>query len=272
MRCELCLCSSISHVDSHIVPRAFYEELKPQRLTGTNGGDRYTTSYRKGIYGRFLCEECERKFQAIDERAIAIFKQGCWTKNLSEHDALYVIENAVQHRTQLHKFALSLLWRASASGRSEFSAIRLGGYKEKLRDALQTEKFCHSLIDATGLYFREFRGGDIAGLNQAFIPYRLREKGGLFEKNFGVFRCHIFGFPYGELLVRLGGEAPSNGFIQPLPTLSGGASLWTCNLSDIYPHLLYTRNAGNSNVFWHILSGSRLSALESATSQVNHGR
>jgi len=246
------------------MPLAFYEALKSQQLTGI-GGDGPSTQYRKGIYGRFLCNLCEAKFNIFDSKAIGVIKQARWTKEVDKVGIL-AIENAVLHRTNLHAFALSLLWRAATCQRKEYEGIRLGGYQEILRRALLTGRFCPSLVEATGLYFQEFRGGPADPLNQIFIPYRLRERGGAFEKTFGRFRRHIFGFPHGELLVRLGGVAPRQGFVNiALPTFTGAAALWTSNLSSAYPHLLFARMESNSTVLGYVLSKSGQPLAKGAT-------
>jgi hypothetical protein len=150
-----------------------------------------------------------------------------------------VIENAVNHQNVLHDFGLSLLWRASASGRDEFNKLNLGVYQEDLRKAFLAGCVPDSLRGKTGLLFQEFRNGT-PEIDQSFEPYRLFKKSNEFKRLFGNFQCHVFGFPYGELLIRLGGDRPPNGYFDcQFDSFSGRAVLWTSSLSNAFPHWFF---------------------------------
>jgi hypothetical protein len=214
LTCALCLSSCGSFVDSHVVPRAFYSEIRSQELIGKSRG-KPERRYKKGIYGKFLCATCENQFQRIDFQAIKLIKQGQSRRHLysSGRRQAFVIENAVNHQNVLHDFGLSLLWRASASGRDEFNKLNLGVYQEDLRKAFLAGCVPDSLRGKTGLLFQEFRNGT-PEIDQSFEPYRLFKKSNEFKRLFGNFHCHVFGFPYGELLIRLGGDRPPNGYFD----------------------------------------------------------
>jgi hypothetical protein len=240
LTCALCLSPCDSFVDSHVVPRAFYSELKKQDLIGKVRG-RPERRYRKGIYGKFLCAACEKKFQTIDFEAIKLIKQGSSRKHLysSGSRQAFVIENAIHHQNTLHDFGLSLLWRASASGRDEFDKLNLGAYREELRKAFLANTVPDALREKTGLLFQEFRNGR-PEFDQSFEPYRLFKKSKDFRSLFGNFHCHVFGFPYGELLIRLGGDKPTQGYFDcQFESFTGRAVVWTSSLSIAYPHWFY---------------------------------
>jgi hypothetical protein len=241
--CKLCRKQVEKLVDSHIIPRAFYEELGKLELVDKSKHS-HDVIYKKGVYGNFLCLSCESKFKLVDERAIQVLKKGSKTVLVHSADlhAANIVENAFENRKNLHEFALSVLWRAAASGRVEFKGIELGSYAEKLREAFLSAAINQELLEVTGLLFQEYRGGKSEARNQSFIPYRLFNKGADFKESFGNFDCHVFGFPYGELFVRLGGETPNQGYFDlQFPCFNGKAVLWTCNLSASYPHWFFNR-------------------------------
>ncbi|MBF8277561.1 MAG: hypothetical protein HW390_2634 [Candidatus Brocadiaceae bacterium] len=241
--CKLCLQPANKLVKSHIIPKAFYEEFRKISLLGVSAHT-YDKTYQNGIYGEFLCEKCEQKFNQYDEFAIGIFKQGKRQKSLHEEGnvSAFVVENVYLHSGKLHQFALSVLWRAAASGRDEYKSIKLGNYQERIRCALDGNNFEKALLDSAGLYFQEHRGGTENTFNQVFIPYKQHQNSKSFRETFGHFHCHDFGFPYGELLIRLGGEKPKQGFFDlKFDGFSGNAVLWTSNLSDEYPNLFFSK-------------------------------
>lgn len=241
--CKLCLGQANKFVKSHIIPKSAYEEFKKTPLLGVSTHT-HGKRYQNGIYGEFLCEKCEQKFNQYDEFAVGIFKQGKFQKLLHKEGdvSVFLVENVHQHKGKLHQFALSVLWRAAASGRDEYKSIKLGDYQERIRCALDGDNFEKALLDSTGLYFQEHRGGTENMFNQVFIPYNQHQKSKSFRETFGHFHCHDFGFPYGQLLIRLGGEKPKQGFFDlKFDGFSGNAVLWTSNLSDEYPNWFFSK-------------------------------
>ena len=237
--CALCGSDRDKLVDSHIIPRAFYEDLAGSRLERITEEGRLSR-YSKGVYGQFMCQLCEGRFQVIDDKAVQILKQACWKKPV--HDAgnekVLVIADAFREKIALNTFAASVLWRASASRRSEYRDIDIGPYAERLRDAFLRGAVSANLLDATGFLYLEYRGGDSPVNNQEFKAYGKFRPNELFRDQFGSFHCHKFGFPYGALLIRLGGHIPAAGFVAlEFAEFNGPATLWSCNLSPQYPHL-----------------------------------
>ena len=196
-----------------------------------------------GIYGRFLCANCESKFQSIDQESISLFKQGERKEKIFEEGTTtgYILQNAIRSKELLQRFALSLVWRAAASGRSEYESLRLGKYYEKYRAALLLGCFDGALLSSTGFYFEEFRGGNSEVENVIFTPYRLHLSSNAFKKSYGRFHCHTFGFPFGKLYIRVGGEKPVQGYVSlEFESIARLAVFWSCNLSEKYPDWFYT--------------------------------
>jgi hypothetical protein len=245
--CKLCLSQAELLVDSHIVPRAFYEDLRARKLKRLAGDGRHTI-YRKGIYGKFLCLGCEQKFGKIDQLAIGIIKkQKSWKKlHSSNSQNGFVVEDALTNRNVLHKFGLSLLWRAAASECTEFKDLSLGKYTEQLRTLFDSGSDDPKLNAKTSLYFNDFRGGKTES-NQSFIAYRHHQKSRLFKQSYGNFHCHVFGFPYGELFIRLGGDNPRQGYFDlSFDNYKGRAVPWTSNLSQEYPNWFFCQGPNRS--------------------------
>jgi hypothetical protein len=211
--CQLCRSSANELVNSHIVPKAFGFAAKTYVTKKFNR--KHSKRVLQGIYGQFLCDGCEQKFSALDKAAVDLFKKGKSSKLLHKRDCnqALVIENAFEVKEQLHQFALSLLWRAACSNREEYSSIKLGSFQEQIRDALHNQTGLSQLCNQTSLLFQKYETGeDYSG--QIFQPYRLLEKNTDFCETFGSFDCHVFGFPNGELFVRLGGDNPRQGYFE----------------------------------------------------------
>jgi hypothetical protein len=247
--CQLCRRTEQRLVDSHIVPRSFYEDYGKAEMH--NFGEEQRIRYRKGIYGNFLCLACEAKFQRIDEIAQLILKRqdGSSIVYSGSDGELCILADAFQHKRELHMFALAVLWRAASSCRREFAGVVLGPYMSRIRHALHQDDFDDQLLASTGIYFSHYPGGGGAGLHQAFIPHRVRNSSKDWKVTYGRFACHVFGFPYGELVIRLGGESPKQGYVVwGTNSERAGAVVWTSNLSAQYPHWMYMREAHSAAV------------------------
>jgi hypothetical protein len=258
-QCALCLKSVPKFVNSHIVPRSFYEEFRSKEMAGISTiGQRQI--YKQGLYGKFLCDQCEKKFDAIDSQAFEIFKTKKWHQELGrgEKQGFFVITDAYLQIDKIHLFALSLLWRASCSLRSEFRVISLGIYKEKLRLIFSSQNDFSILARSTGICFFEYRSLNVT--NDAsfdFYKLKLKSKKNLFVSTYGKFNCHVFGFPYGEIYIRLGGENPKQGYFD-IQTDFGlfKAVQWSCNLTNERPHLSFVQGERGQNLVGQIKPNS----------------
>lgn len=240
--CKLCL-KHAKLVDSHIIPRSFYEEYRAKPLKAISSSSTRARTIQIGIYGQFLCGSCEAKFNELDTKAFDFIKNKanatCVAENVEGRELL-VVENAITQKELIHKFALSVLWRAANSNREEYHPIELGIYNEKIRIALESGKFEQNLLDATGLMLWEFRGSVVGEADVVAHPYQLftRKTHPQLIESFGNFRVHSFGYPYGEMLIRLGGERPKTGFYRFVEKEDLPVVLWSTNLSESYPNLV----------------------------------
>lgn len=109
--------------------------------------------------------------------------------------------------------------------------------------AIYTSQFEQSLLDATGIMLWEFRGSKESELDASGYAYRIITKKS--HPNFsdvrGNFKAHIFGYPYGEIIIRLGGERPKQGYFQLIGETHKNSVLWSTNLSVKFTNLVVCR-------------------------------
>jgi len=128
--------------DSHIIPRAFYEQSKAGhdflKVISSIEGSRSTRS-RIGFYDReLLCQGCEAKFQPIDDYGINLLLHAQLEPYGPGHMAglhVSMIRNVDPQR--FNDFLSFLVWRVLASDQPAFQSIRNPGEEERLRNALQ---------------------------------------------------------------------------------------------------------------------------------------
>jgi hypothetical protein len=236
------LCDKVSTlVKSHIVPRSFYGVYARQNdlrgfgiLSGSN------IKYKQGIYGQFLCQTCERKFQDIDNWANNFFKSKPQKNLCSQNDAfgkshgLIGFECSVDDKLKMNFFASSVLWRAKASNRHEYKELILGKYEKIFKESILNNCLNENISIKLSL-MAWFYDGSEHGIDDAFEPLRHYKSNVASE---GKFQYWGFGFPSGQLFIRVGGDAPKYGYFE-----SGDAALsesfraviWSHNLSESYP-------------------------------------
>ena len=259
--CQLCEIEHKRLVDSHVIPRAFYEEFARSELKGISSDD-FDKTYRKGIYGQFLCEDCEKSFYQYDNSVIQLIKGNEQVVKIrlegGEEMGFDIYPNAHLLKRNLQEFALAVLWRAAASEREEFRDINLGAYLGKIGSCLQDGVFTNELLQKVNLFYIAFRHGS-QEVNQAFIPYRAVKGSG---NIFGNAHYHRFGFPYGEFLIRLGGDnMPRQGYYSFSNEMENYCGvIWASNLSEEYPNwfVLKTEKINSDvNSYIRILDESR---------------
>lgn len=193
MRCKFCEKEVQKLVDSHIIPRAFFEYSKSvgkyenmQSITNTNGIYPVSKS-RIGWYDQNLvCQTCESLFGKYDLYAISLL-----LKNMTKHKQLikdgeivsWMIDN--YSFKQLSLFFISLLWRAGASDMFQFKRIVLGRWLESAKKCLAED----SLDYANGVGFVLARFTDTLGNSFVADPHP-EKKGGVFE-SINVYRFYL---------------------------------------------------------------------------------
>jgi hypothetical protein len=150
--CKLCLQEKPLLRKSHIIPEFMYRDLfdehhKMYKLAPSSyiEGDRRVMHPSSGEYDNdILCEECDNvKLGRLETYA----QQAMYGGTLSEHERPIVKDFTTpegikfSHVTDLSYqkfklFLLSILWRASVSGREFFKEVSLGPYEETIRKML----------------------------------------------------------------------------------------------------------------------------------------
>jgi hypothetical protein len=120
-RCKLCQSRPVKFVNSHIIPRSFFRLFRgndPHSIALDVGGNVNQVHKKQAGFAdpEMLCESCEKKFSNFDSYG--------W-KTLGSRD---LTENPLTHQLRLygyavpcdadliHRFILSIYWRASVSG------------------------------------------------------------------------------------------------------------------------------------------------------------
>jgi hypothetical protein len=260
--CKLCETFSVL-VDSHIIPKSFYGKWAKEKMIAISSKTRQRTgAMRNGLYGQFLCNNCEIKyFNSIDNFAAQMIKQKksekIFYKIDSNEEKFQVggILTTVEDVQNIHVFAASILWRAIASERKEYeylwrnlkpkvgvsnnSLINIIQFEE-LTQAIRSGNFNKIFLDQFGLLLMFYDGSE-DDADAAHASFRLisppvnifSKEVGSFTQTFGYFSCLSFGFPQGEIFMRYRGEKPKQGYLD----IGGNkTTLWSCNISDEYPH------------------------------------
>lgn len=157
--CKLCLEYKF-FAKSHIIQKALYKD--PFNKTSKIGflyseETKKKITYKNGIFGCFLCLECENKFNLWDDKGFKLL--------FEEHHRIIEVPDPkltdksiilsevskgekYNNKELLKMFLISILWRASVSGREEFSLVKLGDkFEQKARLAI---------INKESTYFPEF--------------------------------------------------------------------------------------------------------------------
>jgi hypothetical protein len=135
--CKLCGFSK-TLIKAHIIPESFFKEASNgggAQLISTNLNE-FPKRLPIGPYDKeLLCKCCEEKFQELDDFGARVF--------LSQHDELFVpmLQNEQVYgfssdkidKEKLHRFIISILWRASASVHAFYSKVNLGPHTDSVK-------------------------------------------------------------------------------------------------------------------------------------------
>jgi len=141
MTCQLCE-SEKPLVNSHIIPRSFYEigKIHPNessKIISTKDGFHPKRS-PTGIYDQIVCVDCERKFSPWDNYGYEFLtgidaEKGSYLEGGNEFLVFPEFEYL-----NLKLFFLSLLWRSEVSRQVEFSRVRLGSHEPIIRSIIRS--------------------------------------------------------------------------------------------------------------------------------------
>lgn len=141
--CELC--GKLEKlVNSHIIPKSFFKNTsgqtiysfhnKPHSLKLNISPIFYPKKCPQGIYDQIVCELCERLFSKADDY-IHKFLIGRISRVVNGTFSKYYAYEYYD-KELLNYFIISLLWRSHVSTRDEFKHVKLGKYKEILKNYL----------------------------------------------------------------------------------------------------------------------------------------
>jgi hypothetical protein len=238
--CKLCD-TPCAFVNSHVIPRSLYGKVIKTELLVYRGKTRVSRT-RNGIYGQLLCNDCEKKFQNIDSWVATWLSQLKGAKILGkdqspdQHAAL--LPGCLANKENIEFFAATVLWRAKNCGRDEYRELELACYETHIKNWIcsSTKPAAISGKISVSVFFYRTDNKEQENLNPCFSPL---QQTNLHKNKMGKFRIWHFGFPLGDMLIRLGGEPPQTGFfeVEDLDA-AGKAVLWSSNIDEAYHQLL----------------------------------
>lgn len=135
MRCRLCLNKS-ELCKSHIIPEFLFKTLyaKEKHQFVQVAGSSRVRKWQKGFREKMLCRDCEDKLNKWETYVTQVLFGGTEISIEKMKDSI-IVRDVDYAKFKL--FQLSLIWRAGASIREQFSNVRLGPHEEKLRSMLE---------------------------------------------------------------------------------------------------------------------------------------
>ncbi len=151
MECRFCS-QEKKLIKAHIIPEWAFRYLYPdpkkrngKKLVLVN----QDCSIKRpvGIYDdTILCQECDNKIGLNDNYAKNVFLDG----KIISLELAYLINKINSIKIKL--FLMSVLWRTSISNKEELSAVRLGVYEDKFKEALIKEMTLDNVEIIVGKY------------------------------------------------------------------------------------------------------------------------
>jgi hypothetical protein len=165
--CRFCA-QRAAAVQAHIIPQSFIrkysEDGQPNFILSNRDFPRTTWT---GIYDDALvCLQCEQGFSEYDRYGYQFFHREHLTAVHSE-EGLIGWEHPGADGSKLKLFALSILWRASASNRREFKDVDLGRWEAEIRDMMSSND--PGAVDRFPVVIERFDAGP--GEAPTFYPY-----------------------------------------------------------------------------------------------------
>lgn len=188
--CKFCNKEVSKLVDAHIIPRAFFEEIKKYNntqylLSFTNTPGYYTQKSWIGLYDNSLvCKSCEELFSPFDDYAIKLLlKTLDFDEIKDEARGLGVWKKDNYNYNKLKMFFLTLLWRAGASNMQQFKRVQLGSYLNKLKENIRNNN--PGTEHEYSVLLSRFEENDEIGRNFFLDPH-------LVKKPFDGINCYRF--------------------------------------------------------------------------------
>lgn len=135
-RCKFCRLEVAQKVEAHIIPKAIFLDVKQDNEQLYEMGVRGNKKRRPiGVWDSSIwCLKCENKYTRIDTKGIEIIR--CLQKEKCGTSLTKDVRTSGGNTSDLHDFALFVLWRASTASVPFYSSVQLGPIEERLRTAL----------------------------------------------------------------------------------------------------------------------------------------
>ena len=137
-KCKWCQKENLQLAKSHIIPRALFNHdgKNDRKIVSLNQHPKRKPigSYDSNI----LCADCESNFQQIDSLAAEILLQNFNSYIIPFNDKKdnVAVQINGQHKQEIKRFLIYVLWRASVSTLKEFRNIDLGRHENKIKNEL----------------------------------------------------------------------------------------------------------------------------------------
>lgn len=132
--CKLCGVQTALVSRSHVIPQWMYGLLPDDgrrfRIASSIPHE-YEQRSQTGIYGQFACQACENLFSRWDSHAADVLRRPPMVSSVGRNYGEYRFSD-------LSRFYLSVLWRASVCGHKFFEAVTLGGRGAAVAAALRS--------------------------------------------------------------------------------------------------------------------------------------
>lgn len=141
--CKLCN-QERKLIKAHIIPKAFYKDIKKKKGYIALEQDGHRKKYQKGIYdNNILCAECDNsKLAPIEKEAAELLLQHIKYYVFYEnfYQRIYYISKSNFNYEILRKFFILILWRASISNKQEYRDFTLNEYEKVAKEIILGEK------------------------------------------------------------------------------------------------------------------------------------
>ncbi len=138
LECALCRNAVDQLVDSHVIPRALHADAKGDNpfLLIVRQEAKWSQRSMTGVYGQFVCENCERIFNDWDTHGVEVLK-ALPTAPDERGQLAFTMASEDFNYSLLKLFALSMLWHAHMAKHELFGIINLTEEQEaSLRESL----------------------------------------------------------------------------------------------------------------------------------------
>lgn len=214
--CRLCSTDQ-KLIRAHVIPEAFFRvhrvhgEAPPVLLSNTQG--HYPKRAPIGVYDEgILCRACEDKFQALDDNGASVLlnRFDDFFHPIEEHGHIVAYESSDVDQTQLLRFLVSVLWRASVSTHNFYRRVQLGPYESAAAAAINNPHQPVSRVFAAVLWRWRTTGENDGAANAMLDPSRERLLG------INAYRLYL-----GRMVTVI--KVSTQEFSSPLSTLALGS-------------------------------------------------